>query len=157
MLSRVQLFATPWTATRQASLAFTISQSSLKFMLTESVMPSNYLILSPPSPPALNLFPRIRVFSSELALHIRWPKYYSFSFSMSPSNEYSGVISFRIDLFDLLDVQGTLKSPTQQFKSINSSVFSLLYSPTLTSVHDYWKNYSFDYMDLCQQSDTFAF
>ena len=117
-------------------------------------MPSNHLILRPhlllPS-----IFPSIRIFSNELGLHIRWPEYYSFSFSVSPSNEYSGLMSFRIDWFDLLAIQETLKesSPAPQFESINSSALSLLYDPTLTSIHDYWKNYSFDQMDLCWQSD----
>ena len=107
-----------------------------------------------PSLPLLPLFlltsilPSIRVFSSELALSIRWPKYWSFSFSISPSNEYSGLLFFRIDWFDLLAVQGTLKSLLQH-QNINFSVLSLLYGPTLTSVHDYWKNHSFEYMDLC--------
>ena len=98
--------------------------------------------LSSPSPPSI--FPSIRIFSNESVLHIRWPMYWSFSFSISPSNEYSGLISFWIDWFDLLAVQGTLKeySPTPQFKSINSSVLSFLYGPTLTSIHDYWKNHS---------------
>ena len=100
--------------------------------------------LSSPSPPAPNP-PSIRVFSSESVLHIRWPKYWRFSFSISPSNEYSGLISFRMDWLDLLAVQGTLKSsPTPQFKSINSLALSSLYSPTLTSIHDYWKNHGFD-------------
>ena len=104
------------------------------------------------------IFPSVRVFSNEWVLQIRWPKYWSFSFRISPSNEYSGVISFRIDQFDLLAVQGTLKSsPTSQFKSINSSVLSFLYSPTLTCIHDHWKNHSFDYMDLCWQSNVSAF
>ena len=99
------------------------------------------------------------VFSNESVLHIRWPKHWSFSFSIGPSNEYSGLISFRIDWLDLLAVQGTLKVsfPTPQFESINSLVLSLVYSPTLTSVHDYWKNHSFDYTDLCQQSNVSAF
>ena len=97
-----------------------------------------------------SIFPSIRVFSNESALHIRWPKYWSFSFSISPSNEYSGLISFRTDWFDLLAVQGTLKaSLAPQFESINSSAFSLLYGPALTSIQDYWKNHSFDYIDLC--------
>ena len=97
----------------------------------------------------------VRVFSNELAFDIRWPKYGNFSFSFSPSNEYSGLISFRMDWFDLLAVQETLKksSPTPQFKSINSLVLSFLYSPTLTSIHDYWKNHSFHYIDLCQQKE----
>ena len=106
-----------------------------------------------------SIFPSIRVFSKESALCIRWPNYWSFSFSISPLNECSGFISFRIDWFDLLAVQGTLKesSPALQFESINSVVLSLLYGPTLTSIHDYWKNHSFDYMDLCQQVDVSAF
>ena len=98
------------------------------------------------------------VFSDELALCIRWPKYWSFSFTISPSSEYSGFTSFRIYWFDLLVVKDILKSFLQpQFKSIICSVLSLLYGPTLTSVHDYWINYGFDYMDLCWQSDVSAF
>ena len=89
-----------------------------------------------------SIFPSIRVFSNESGLHIRWPKYWSFNFSISPSDEYSGLISFRIDWFDLLAVQES--SPTSQFKSIHSSALSFLYSPTATSIHDYWKNNSFD-------------
>ena len=97
-----------------------------------------------------SIFPSIRVFSKESALCIRWPKYWSFSFSISPSNEYSGFISFRIDWFDHLAVQGTLESsPTPQFKSINSSALSHLYGTSLTSIYDYCKNHSFDYTDLC--------
>ena len=103
-------------------------------------MLSNHLILCYPLLLLPSIFPSIRVFSNESALHIRWPKYWSFSFSISPSNEYSGLISFRINWLDLLAVQGTFKSsPTPQFKSINSSVLSFLYSPSLTSIHDYWK------------------
>ena len=106
----------------------------------------------------LSIFPSIRGFSNDLALHIRWPKYWSFSFSISPSNESSGLISFRTDWFDLLAVQGTLESSSApQFKSINSSVLSLHYGPTLTSVNDPWKIHSLNYMDLCWQSDVFAF
>ena len=109
--------------------------------VSDAIQPSHPLSL--PSPSALN-FPSIRVFSKESALHITWPKYWSFSFSISPSNEYSGLISFRIDWFDLLALQGTLKSSlAPQFESINSLALSLLYGPTLTSVHDYWKNHSF--------------
>ena len=100
-----------------------------------------------------SIFPSIRVFSSESVLCMGWPKYWSFSFS--PSNEYSGLISFRIVCFDLLAVQGT--SPTPHFKSINSSALSLLYGPTLTSIHDHWKNHSFDYTDFCWQSNVSAF
>ena len=105
----------------------------------------------------LQSFPASTVFSNESVLCIRWPKYWSFSFSISPSNEYSGLICFRIDWFDLLDVWGTLKSIAPQLKSINSLVLSLLYGPTLTSIHDYWKNHSFDHMGLCWQSDVSAF
>ena len=107
-LSCVKLFATQWTTTRQASLSFTISQSLLKLMSTESVMPSNHLILCHPLLLLPSILPSIRVFSNESALLIRWPK--SWSFSFSPSKEYSGLISFRTDWFDLLAVQGTLKS-----------------------------------------------
>ena len=110
-----QLFVTPWTAAHQASLSFTISRSLLKPMSTESVMPSNHLILCHPLLLLSSIFPSISVFSSESALHIRWPKYWSFSFN--PSNEYSGLISFRMDWFDLLAVQGTLKSLLQHHSS----------------------------------------
>ena len=109
-LSRVRLFATSWTAAHQASRSFTISWSLLKLMSIESVMPSNHLILCCPLLLLPSIFPSNRVFSHESALCIKWPKYWSFSFSISPSNEYSGLISFRIDWFDLLAVQGTLKS-----------------------------------------------
>ena len=117
LFSRVQLFATPWTEAHQASLSFTISWSLLKLMPIESVMPSNHLILCRPLllPPSILL--SVRVFSSESALHIRWPKYWSFSFSISPSKEYSGLISFRMDCLDLLAVQGTLKSLLQHHSS----------------------------------------
>ena len=111
-----------------------------KLMSIESVVPSNRLILCWPLFLLPSIFPSIRVFSSKSVLHIRWPKYWSFSFSISPSNEYSGLISFRMNWLDLLAVQGTFKSsPTPQFKSINSSVLSFLYSPTLASIHDHWK------------------
>ena len=117
-LSCVQLFVTPWTAARQASLSFTVSQNLLKLMSIESVISSNHLILRCP-PLCLQSFPAIRVFSSESTLCIKWPKDWSFSFNTSPCNEYSGLISFRIDWFDLLAVQGTQESsPTPQFKSI---------------------------------------
>ena len=127
-LSRVRLFAIPWTAARQASLSITNSQSLPKLMSIKSVMPSNHLILCYPLLLLPSIFPSIRVFSNESVLCIRWPKYWSFNFSISPSDEYSGLISFRIDWFDLLAVQGTQESsPTPQFKSINSSAlkFSL--------------------------------
>ena len=150
--------ATPWIAAYQASLSFTISWSLLKLMSIELVMLSNHLIFCHPLLLLPSIFPSIRVFSNESALHIRWPKYWSSSFSTSPYKEYSGLISFRIDWFDLLAVQGILKSSwPSQFKSINSSVLSLLYGPTFTSVHDYWKNHSFVYTDLCWQSDVSAF
>ena len=135
LLSHVRLFATPWTAARQAFLSITNSQSLLKLMSIESVMPSNHLILCRPLLLPPSIFPSIRVFSNELVLCIRWPKYWSFSFSISPSNEYSGPISFRMDWLDLLAIQGS--SLTPQFKSINSSALSFLHSPTLTSIHDY--------------------
>ena len=116
-LSRVQLFATPWTAARQASLYITNSCSLLKLMSIESVMPSSYLILCCPLLLLPSIFPSIRVFSNESVLRIRWPKYWSFSFSASPSNEYSGLISFRMYWLDLLGVQGTLKSLLQHHSS----------------------------------------
>ena len=109
-LSHIRLFAPQWTAAHQASLSFTISQSLLKLMSTKSVKPSNHLIVCHPLLLLPSIFLSIRVFSNESALHIQWPKYWSFSFSISPSNEYSGLISFRIDWLDLLAVQGTLKS-----------------------------------------------
>ena len=112
-LSNVQLFATPWTAACQASLSIINSQSLLKLMSTESVMPSNHLILCRPLLLPPSIFPSIRVFSNESVLCIRWTKYWSLSFSISPSNEYSGLISFRMDWLDLLAVQGTLKSLLQ--------------------------------------------
>ena len=113
LLSCVQLFATPWTAAHQASLSFTTSQSLFKLMPIELVMPSNHLILCHPLLLLPSVFAIIRVFSNESVLLIRWPKYWSFSFSISPSNEYSGLISFRIDWLDLPAVQGTLKSLLQ--------------------------------------------
>ena len=140
------------------SLSLTISRSLSKLICIELV-PSRHLILCHPLLLLPSILPSIRVFSNNWALHIRWPKYWSFSFSISPSNEHLGLISFRMDWFDLLAVQGTLKSllqhhsskedsqessPTPQFKSINSLAFSLLYGPALMSIHDYWKNHSFD-------------
>ena len=116
-LSHVQLFATPWTAAHQDSLSFTISQSLLKLTSIESMMPSNNLILCHPLLLPPSIFPSVGVFSNESVLHIRWPKYWSFSFSISPSKEYSGLISFRVDCFDLLTVQGTLKHLLQHHSS----------------------------------------
>ena len=137
---------TPWTAAHQASLSITNSWSLLKLMSIKSVMPSNHFILCRPLLLPPSIFPSITVFSNESVLHIRWPKYWSFSFSISPSNEYSGLISFRMDWLDLLAVQGTLKSLLQHHssKSINSLALSFLYRPTLTSIHDHWKNHSFN-------------
>ena len=121
----------------------------LILMPIESVMPFNILIFCNSLLLLPSVFPSIKLFSSESALCIKWPKYWSFSFSISPSNKYSGLISFRIDQFDLLAVQGTLKfSPTPQFESINSLAFSLLYGPTITVIHDYWKKHTIDYTDL---------
>ena len=138
VLSSVQLShsvvsnsATPWTAAHQTSLFITNSQSLFKLMSIESVMPSNHLILCHPLLLPPPVFPSIRVFSDGLVLHIRWPKNWSFSFNISPSNEYSGLISFRIDWFDLLAAQ-----VTPQIKSINSSVLSFLYRSVLSSIHD---------------------
>ena len=143
----------------QASLSITNSWSLLKLKSIELVISSNHFILCHPLLLLPSIFPSIRVFSNESVFHIRWPKYWSFSFSLSLSNEYSGLISFMIDGFDVLVVQGTLKSssPTPQFKSISSLVLSFLYDPTLTSIRDYWKKHSFDLMDICWQSNVSAF
>ena len=145
-LSHVRLFATPWTATHQASLSITSSRSLLKLMSIESVMPSNHLILCHPLLLPPSIFPSIRVFFSEPVLCIRWPKYWSFSFSISPSNEYPGLISFRMDWLDLLAVQGTLKSLLKHHSSKASLLLALSFphSPTLTSIHDHGKNHSLD-------------
>ena len=143
-LSRVRLFETPWIAARQASLSITNSQSSLKLTPIESVMPSSHLILCRPLLLLPPIPPSITVFSNESTLHMRWPKFWNFSFSIIPSKEHPGLISFRMDWLDL-SVQGTQESsPTPQFKSINFSALSFLHSPTLTSIHDYWKNHSLD-------------
>ena len=139
LLSHVRLFATPWTAAHQASLSITNSLSLPKLMSIESVMPSNHLILCLPLLLLPPISPGIRVFSNESVLCIRWTKYWSFSFSISPSNEHPGLISFRMDGLDLLAVQGTLKSLLQHHRSKGFSVLSFLYSPTFTSIHDYWK------------------
>ena len=145
-LSRVCLFATPWTEACQASLSITNSWSSLKLMSIKSVTPSNHLILCHPLLLLPSICPSIRVFSNESALCIRWPKYWSFSFNIRPSNEYPELISFRMDWLDLLAVQGTLKSLLQHHSS-KASIHqrsAFFYSPTLTSIHDYWKNHSLD-------------
>ena len=143
--SHVRLLATPWTTAHQASLYITNSQSPPKPMSIESVMPSNHLILDHSLLLVPSIFSSIRAFSDESALCIRWPKYWSFSFNISPSNEHPGLISFEMDWLDLLAVRGTLESsPTPQFNSTSSLVLSFLYSPTLTSIPDYWKNHSLD-------------
>ena len=144
---------TPWTAAHQIPLSFTVSLSLLKLMSIELVMLSNHLTLYHPLL-LPSIFPSIRVFSSESALHIRWPKYWSFSFTISSSNEYSRLISFQIDWFDLLAVQGSLKS-LHQHHYLKASVFwcsafSFIHT-TLASIHNYWKNHILDYMDLCWQ------
>ena len=157
--SLVPLFANPWTAARQAPLSFTISQS----LLLDSCPLSRwcYLTISSTATPfrfCIQSFPASRSFP-ESALHIRMPNDWSFSFSISPSNEYSGLISFRIDWFDLLPVQEILQSLLQH-GNLKASIFlvlSLLYSPTLISVHDYWKSCRSDYIDLCQQNEVSAF
>ena len=149
-LSCVRLFVTSWIAAHQASLSITNSWGLLKLMSIELVMPSSHLILCrpllllPPVPPS------IRVFSHESTLRMRWPKYWSFTFSISPSNEHPGLISFRDGLVGspCSPNDSQESSPTPHFKSINFSALSFLYSPTLTSIHDHWKNHSLDQMDL---------
>ena len=144
-LSYVRLFETPWIAAHQASLSITNSQSLLKLMSIESVMPSSHLILCRPLFLLLPIPPSIRVFSNESTLHIRWPKYWSFSFSISPSNEHPRLISFRMDWLDLLAVQGTLKSLLHT--TVKKHQFfgtQLPHSPPLTSIHDHWKGHSLD-------------
>ena len=145
LLSRVRLFVTPWIEVLQASLSITNSQSSLKLMPIESVMPSSHLILChplfllPPIPPS------ITVFSNESTLLMRWPKYWSFSFSIIPSKEHPGLISSTMDWLDLLAVQGTLKSLLQHHCSKASILrHSAFFTVRLTSIHDHWKNHSLD-------------
>ena len=149
---------TPWTIACQAPLSFTISWSLLKLMAIESMMPSNHLILCHPFLLLPSIFPSIRVFPSESTLHIRWPKYWSFSISIRPCNEYSGLISFRIDWFDLLEVQGTLKSLLHHPHLKASILWSsaLPYGPTLTSIHGYWQ-YHGSMWDLCRQNGISTF
>ena len=146
--------ATPWTAAHQAFLSITNSRTLLKLMSIESVMPSNHLILCHPLPLLPSIFPSIRVFSSESVLHIRWPKYYRFSFSISPFKEYSGLISFRMDWLDLLAeerLSRVFSNTTVQKHQFFGAQLSC------TSVHDYWKNHSFDYTNLCRQSNVSVF
>ena len=152
--SVVSDFMTPWTTVFQDSQSINNSQSLLKLIYIESGMPSNHLTLCDPLLLLYSIFPSIKVYSNELVLHIRWPKYWSFSFNISTSNEHSGLISFRIDLLDLLVVQGTLKSLLQHHSS-KPSIF--LSSQYLTSIHDYvwlWKNRR---LDLCWESNVSAF
>ena len=158
-LSCVWLSVTPWTAALQASLSISNSRSLFKLMSIESVIPSNNLILCCPLLLLPSIFPSIRGFSNEWALHIRWPKYCSFRLNFSPSNEHPGLISSRMDWLDRLAVQGTLKSLLQHHSSkasiLRHSAFFIF--PTLTSICDYWRNDSLDYMDLCWQSNVSAF
>ena len=162
-LSHVPLFATPWTAASQAFLSITNARSLFKLMSIELVLPSNDLILYNILLLLPSIFPNIRVFSNESVLHNSWPKYWSLSFRISPSNEHSGLISFRIDWFDLLAVQGTLYCLLQHHSAkvlnlgrsgffLSSSsfffFFSFHYGPTLTCIRDHWKNDSFDYTDI---------
>ena len=144
LLSPMQLFATPWITARQAFLSITNFQTSLRLTSIESVMPSSHLILCHPLLLLPPIPPSIRVFSNESTLCMRWPKYWSFSFSISPSNEHPGLI-FRMDWLDILAVQGLSKVfSNTTVQSINSSALSFLHSPTLTSIHDHWKNHSLD-------------
>ena len=151
-LSCVRLLATPWTAARQASLSITNSRSLLKLMPIESVMPSSHLILCHPLLLLPPIPPSIRVFSNESTLHMRWPKYWSFSFSISPSSEHPGLILGGLVGSPCSPRDSQKSSPTPQFKSINFSVLSFPHSPTLTSIHDHQKNHS-----LCWQSNLSAF
>ena len=146
MLTSVLLFVTPWTAAHEASLSITNFQRLFKHVSIELVMPSNHLILCSPFLLMSLIFPSITMFSNESVLHISWPKYWSFSFRISPSNEHSRLIYFRKDWLEHSCSQRDSQesSPTPQFKSFNSSVLNFLYSPTLTPINDYWKNHSFD-------------
>ena len=181
-LSCVWLFATPWTATHQASLSITNSGSLFKFMSIKLVMPSDHVILCCPLFLLPSIFPNIRVFSNESVLCIRWPKYWSFSFSISPSNEYSGLtglisLQFKglprvfsnttVQKHQLFGTQLSLMDREAWHAAVHGAarvghdweteLNSILYSPTLTSIHDYWKNHSFDETDLCRQSNVSAF
>ena len=150
--------ATPRTAVCQASLSFAISQSLLKLLSIELGIPSNHLVLCRPLLLLPSILPSIKVFSNELALHIRWPKYGSFSFSSIPSSEYSGLISFSIDWFDFLAVQGTLKSLLQHHSSKASILqCSAFFMVQLSHPSDYWNNHSFEYKELCHQRNISAF
>ena len=152
-LSLVQLFAIPWTAAYQTSLSINISLSLLKLMSIESVISSNCLVLCRPLLLLPSIFTSIRVLSNESILHIRW--YWGFSFSISPFKGHSGLISFRIDW--LISLQSKILLQHHSSKASALQALRLLYGPTLTSVREYWKNHSFDYMDFCWQSDVSAF
>ena len=164
MLCHVQFLAIPRTAACQSSLSFTSSRSLLKFVSTESMMLSNHFILCC-SLLLPSVFPNIQVFSNESAHRIRWPKYWNFSFAISPCNEYSGLISFSIDCSPCCPRESQQSFPALQFESISSFFFEsinslalrIFHGPTLITVHDYWKNHSFDYTDLCWQSDVSTF
>ena len=147
--SVVQSYPTLCNSMDCSTPSFSVLHISKILLRLMTIQPFNHLILCPLLLLLPSVFPRIRVFSGESTLHIRWPQYWSFSFNTSPSSEYSGQISFRIGWFDLLAVQGTLKgSPVPQFEIINSSLLSLLYGLTLISVRNYWKKHNFDYADL---------
>ena len=149
---------TLWTAIHQASQSFTIFQSLLKHMSIELVMSTNHFIFCHPLLLLPSIFPSISVSSNKSALHIRWPNYWNLSFSISPSNGYSTLISFRIDsLFSCCLRDSQESSPAPQFESISSLVLSLLYGPPVTFIPNYWKNHSFNYRDLCRQSNVSAF
>ena len=155
-LSYIWLFATQWTAAHHASLSFSISWSLLTLTAIKLVMPSNHLIICHPLLLLPSIFPSIRVFVNKSALHIRWPKYWSFS--ISPSNEYQDWFPLGLaGLISLLSKGLSRLFSNTTLKSINSSVLSLIYGPDLTSIHDYWKNHTFDQMDFCRQTHVFAF
>ena len=157
-LSCVQLFVTPWTAACQVSLSITNSWNLLKLMSIELVMTSDHLILCHPLLFPPSIFPSITVFSNESVLLIRWPKYWSFSFNISPSNEYSGLIPFRMDWLDVLAVQVILKSLLQHHSSKASTLWcSAFFIVHLTSIHDYWKKHSLNCTKLCGQSNVSTF
>ena len=157
--SRVWLFVTSRTAACQASLSFIISGNLLKLMTTESVMPPNHFIICHPLLLLPSIFPSIRVFSNESALCIRWPKYWSFSFSISPSNmNIQGLFPLGLPGWSPYCPRDSQESsPAPQLEGINSLALRLFYCPALRSVHDYWKNHSFNYTDLCWQSNASAF
>ena len=159
MLSCVRFFVTPRTAVRQASLSIANSQSLPKLMSIESVMPSNHLILCHPLLLLPSIFPSIRVFSNESACCIRWPKYWSFRFNISPSNEHSGLTSFRLKWLNLLAVQGILKGLLQHHSLkttiLQCSAFFIIQRSQ--SIHDHWENHPFDSTDFACQSDVSAF